>query len=200
MMKSMKAVHGFGLLCVALLVASCTPQQREQQGGTANATAEVIQPSLPSRAEKTPAEPSHQPMGDHWVQSDALRTLMKDVSQKMQRNWPQGVPRDPEDRETGELPRAMDSAATLADGLAAAAVRIPGSVRAEKMNEADGAGFRAEADTLRDQSLRLGQAARAGKVEQMQEALDAISSTCISCHSRYRDFSGELNMQRVSAR
>ena len=139
-------------------------------------------------------------MGDHWVQSDGLRTLMKEISLNTQQHWPQGVPRDPEDQELGELPRATARAVTLADGLAAAAVRIPASVAAKDMNEADVAGFRAEANVLRDQSLRLGQAARAGKVEQMQRSLDAISSTCISCHSRYRDFSGQMNMQRVSAK
>jgi hypothetical protein len=86
-------------------------------------------------------------------------------------------------------------AAKLADGLAAAAERIPSSVTTASMSEADRAGFQAEADTLRDQALRLGQAARTNQVEHMQESLDAISATCISCHSRYRDFSGQLITQ-----
>jgi hypothetical protein len=138
-------------------------------------------------------------MGKHWVQDDQLRNLMKDISAKAQRNWPTDVPRDPEDQQSGDLSHAVQSAATLSDGLAAAAVRIPASVSGMKMSEADTVGFQAEANLLRDQALRLGQAARAQKVEQMQQSLDAISSTCISCHSRYRDFAGQLNMQRVSA-
>jgi hypothetical protein len=37
------------------------------------------------------------------------------------------------------------------------------------------------------------------KVEQMQQSLDALNATCISCHSRHRDFSGQLNMKQLSA-
>ena len=32
-----------------------------------------------------------------------------------------------------------------------------------------------------------------------RESLDAISATCVSCHTRYRDFSGQLNIQQASA-
>jgi cytochrome c556 len=94
----------------------------------------------------------------------------------------------------------MESAAKLADGLADAAARIPSSVREAEMSEADRAGFQAEANTLRYQAMELGQDAREKKVEQMQRSLDAISVTCVSCHSRYRDFSGELNLEGVAAR
>ena len=62
------------------------------------------------------------------------------------------------------------------------------------MNDADRAGFEAEALTLRAQALRLRDAASGHKVEQMQRVLDGINSTCISCHSRYRDFSGQLDL------
>jgi phage-related protein len=116
---------------------------------------------------------------------------MKDLSAKTQRNWPKDLPQDPEDQQSRRSRDTM-GAAKLADGLAAGAERIPASVTTATMSEADRAGFQAEADTLRDQALRLGQAARTNQVEQMQESLDAISATCISCHSRYRDFSGQL--------
>jgi hypothetical protein len=33
----------------------------------------------------------------------------------------------------------------------------------------------------------------------MQRSLDAISATCISCHSQYRDFTGELGPRKASA-
>jgi hypothetical protein len=133
-------------------------------------------------------------MARHWVQGAQLRTLMKDVSSKAQRNWPNNLPQDPEDQRAFNSRDAM-GAARLADGLAAAAVRIPEAVTNANMSEADRAGFQAEADTLRDQALRLGQAARANRGEEMQASLDAINATCVSCHSRYREFSGQLNIQ-----
>jgi hypothetical protein len=138
-------------------------------------------------------------VGAHWVQSDRLRPLMTEIASKAQSDWPTGIPLDPEDKSTGDLPGAIESAAALADELAGAAIRIPQSVTAARMSEADRAGFQAQADTLHQQALRFGRAAREKKVEQMQRSLDGINATCVSCHSRYRDFSGQLDVRRVAA-
>jgi hypothetical protein len=147
----------------------------------------------PDSIARTSAKPDD--VARHWVQDAQLRTLMHDLSDKTQQNWPKDLPLDPEDQQTSRSRNTM-GAAKLSDGLAAAAERIPASVSAASISEADRAGFQAEADTLREQALRLGRAARANQVEQMQESLDAINATCISCHSRYRDLSGELNTQQ----
>jgi len=132
------------------------------------------------------------------MQSDQLRDLMKGISANTERNWPNGVRPDPQDPQARDLGRQIDAAGKLADGLAAAAVHIPESVADRPMSEADRAGFRAEADILRDQAMRLGQAAHERKTEQMEKLLTAISATCLSCHSRYRDFSGELDVRRAA--
>jgi soluble cytochrome b562 len=134
-------------------------------------------------------------MGRHWVQNQQLRSLMKSVQLKTLTNWPRQVPQDPEDPQLVNPDALMANAAILADGLADAAVRIPASVTNSKMSDADSAGFQAEANTLHRQALRLGEAAREKNVEHMQMSLDAINDTCISCHSRYRDFSGQLRSQ-----
>jgi cytochrome c556 len=134
-------------------------------------------------------------MGHHWVQNQQLQALMKSVNAKTQANWPRHVPQDPEDPQSANPDAQMANAAILADSLADAAVQIPASVTTSKMSDADSAGFQAEANTLHRQAVRLGQSARAKNVEQMQMSLDAISDTCISCHSRYRDFSGQLRAQ-----
>jgi hypothetical protein len=93
----------------------------------------------------------------------------------------------------------MASAARLADGLGVSAERIPVAVEDVQMSVADRAGFQAEAATLRSQARALAAAARSNDPDGMRAQLNAISSTCISCHSRYRDFAGELNTQRAGA-
>ena len=129
-------------------------------------------------------------LGDHWVQDERLREVMRRIARDSER-WPAGVP---------EADEAFADVAALADGLAAAARQIPRSVADHPMSAEDRAGFNGEAERLREQALRLGKAARARRVEPMQRELDAISSSCISCHSRYRDFTGELGARKASAR
>ena len=139
--------------------------------------------------------------GEHWVQNERLRDVMKQVSQHAQR-WPTGVPADPESSQSAEAQAEADEAfrdaAALADGLAEAAQRIPRSVADHPMSAEDRRGFNAEAERLRTQALELRRAARGRQVEQMQRRLDAISSTCVSCHSQYRDFTGELDSRKAS--
>jgi hypothetical protein len=33
----------------------------------------------------------------------------------------------------------------------------------------------------------------------MQRALDAIGSTCVACHGKYRDVAGELGVRKAAA-
>lgn len=194
-MNQIKVSIRVALIFVATGLTSCTRSSQE----SGNLAAQHSSAPPPTPVATAGGNQNSEDMGRHWVQSDQLRTLMKELSARTDRNWPKDVPPDPEDRQTGDLHHAMGSATKLADGLAAAALRIPASVTNAKMSEADRAGFEAEAITLHDQAVRLGLAARANKVEQMQRCLDAISSTCTSCHTRYRDLSGQLNVRQVSA-
>ena len=117
--------------------------------------------------------------------------------------WPAGVPQDPESvQSAGERADADESfrdAAALADGLAEAAAQIPRSVADYPMSAEERRGFQAEANRLRTHALALRRAARDRKVEHMQRSLDQISSTCVSCHSQYRDFTGELQAGKPTA-
>ena len=132
----------------------------------------------------------------HSVQDMRLRKVMDQISlRNSQTAPPADMPQDPEEPINRSTEWYFGEAQTLATDLAATAQRIPHSVNLTKMNDADRAGFEAEALTLRAQALRLRDAASGHKVEQMQRVLDGINSTCISCHSRYRDFSGELRSQ-----
>jgi cytochrome c556 len=140
--------------------------------------------------------------GEHWVQGERLRQVMRQVSQQARR-WPTGVPADPEAAQSAEAQAEGDEsfrdAAALADGLAEAARRIPRSVADHPMSADDRRAFTAEAERLRTQALELRRAARGRRVEQMQRRLDAIGATCVSCHSQYRDLAGDLDPRRARA-
>ena len=135
---------------------------------------------------------------NHWVQDERLRGVMAEISRQAQ-HWPAGIPEDVESPATAEAKRAFTDAAALADGLAEAARDIPRAVADREMTPDTRRGFNAEAKRLRDQAVGLKRAARERKVERMQRLLDGISSSCISCHSQYRDFTGELGARRASA-
>jgi hypothetical protein len=154
---------------------------------------------MPSGPASTAAATNPVPVSPkHGLRDAQLSDLMRRVSANSQRYWPEEVPRPGDDQRIGDAERATRATLLLADELLNAAERIPETVAHIPMSEADRAGIRAEAITLRTQSLRLGQAARAKNMEEVQSGLNAISSTCLSCHSRYRDFAGELEFQRVS--
>ena len=145
-----------------------------------------------------PADTDTGMAGRHWVEDERLRGVMAELSRQSAK-WPAGVPSDPESAAAGEADQAFREAAALADGLARAARDIPRSVADREMSAETRTGFTAEARRLREQALQLKAAARARKVEPMQRALDGISSSCISCHSQYRDFAGELGARRAAA-
>src|SRR2546421_8999033 len=155
-----------------------------------------------TRAAERPTFPAGR-VGEHWVQDERLRAVMGQISQHAAR-WPAGVPDGteiaPSAKEHAEASEAFRDAEALADGLAEAAQRIPRSVADHPMSAEDRRGFSAEARRLRGQGRQLREAARGHGVEQMQRTLDRISSTCISCHSQYRDFAGELELKRGGAR
>ena len=141
--------------------------------------------------------------GDHWVQDEQLRVVMRQISQHAER-WPAAVPEDrsaegrSQSREAqAQADDAFRDAVALAEGLAEAARQIPRSVADHPMSREDRAGFGAEAARLREQALRLRRAARARQVEPMQQALSGVSAACVSCHSHYRDFTGELGAGRA---
>jgi hypothetical protein len=164
-----------------LLVASCRHDS--------------ITPSAAGPAAGThPADRPHH----HWVKDQQLRTVMAELSLRTRESWPRNPPDDPE---TPARPReeTFREAASLAEGLASAAGGIPKFVQNQLMSETDRLGFANEANRLRDSALDLKAAAEQRRVEPMQRALDQINSACIACHSRYRDFAGELDTQRASA-
>jgi hypothetical protein len=64
------------------------------------------------------------------------------------------------------------------------------------LSEAERRGFVAFADTLHDQALRLRGDAEKMRIEQMQQSMDAVRSTCMACHTRYRDLTGNVDVAK----
>lgn len=129
----------------------------------------------------------------HWVQSDQLQRVMQQLGSSSATQWPSTLPDDPEvavnERDRNE---AFRNGAELAASLAQAAARIPDSVTHLALSQADRDAFIATANTLKDQSQQLGRAARSHRVEDMQKLLEGTRATCISCHTCFKDISGDL--------
>lgn len=129
----------------------------------------------------------------HWIQNDDLYAVMKRLGAKTADNWPSTLPDDPEVAVTPEMrERAFREGAALATALADSSREIPRSVATVPMSEADRTTFAGIANGLSDQARLLGQAARGRNVEGMQRHLDSVRSSCMSCHTRFKDISGEL--------
>jgi hypothetical protein len=146
----------------------------------------ISQPSAVNQTPRAIPTPSQ-----HWVQNNQLRALMNSISQQANA-LPAGVPEDPESSRVLARKQTFDQVAMLANGLSQTARQIPLDVKQSQLSEDDRRGFEAEAATLHDLAVELKSAAEARQVERMQSTLSSINSTCIACHSRYRDLTGVL--------
>lgn len=166
-------------VCIVLSSTACsTPEDRTSQSKKQQQAEAVRQGPAPSH---------------HWVQDDQLLRTMKQLGASTAEQWPSTLPDDPEAAVTSEdRDQAFENGAKLAISLADAAERIPDSIALRSLSQADRDAFVATAQTLAAQSKQLGKAAKKHRVEEMQRLLDATRATCISCHTRFKDVSGEL--------
>lgn len=157
-----------------IAIAGCTQPQTSTQPEPAARTLDVNQ---------------------HWLQDEELQSIMADIT----RQYP--MPRDHAEAGTeqrAELRRWTSEVAKLAADLHRAAERIPAVVATVRMTPADRAAFTAQADILGDQARALQRAAKKGDVDAMHTAMVDIGTTCASCHTRFRDFSGLLGNRQTS--
>jgi cytochrome c556 len=124
-----------------------------------------------------------------------LRQTMHRLGEQMAYSPTGKLPPDPESEKPVD-PRVFDEAAEQAAGVAKAAGQIPHAAKSQQLSDADLRAFKAEAETLRAHALSLERAARERKIEQMQRSSDRINATCIACHSRFRDFAGDIEFPR----
>jgi hypothetical protein len=165
---------------LVVVVASCQSNDASER------------PETP-KPQKSPPEQ----LGKHWIQDERLRAVMADVAQRMRDHYPSGLPSDPEQPTPPAISRAFADASMLADALAKGAERIPHAIEGNnRISPEDRAGFLQEASTLREHALQLKTAADERRLEGMQRSLLGINATCIGCHSKYKDISGEIDFPK----
>ena len=106
--------------------------------------------------------------------------------------WPQEV----EVEYRGVVPpgaaQPFQQARELAEGLARGADQIPLAVEHMNMTEVDRRSFLVQVDVLKEQARRLERSAAQSDREAMRRYLIALNETCLSCHDRFREFSGPM--------
>ena len=132
-----------------------------------------------------------QPADEHWIHDQRLRLLMAKLSKRNPYLPTDGSP-DPQSNRRG-TPEGFVEVAAIANAIMVAADQLPGVTATIKMNEADRSGFLAQARNLHQQAERLRDAARQERIDQMQLHMASLDSSCISCHTEYREFSGDIN-------
>jgi cytochrome c556 len=133
----------------------------------------------------------------HGPTGEKLRETMHKIAENTFNSPTSQLPSDPESPKTPDT-AVFEQAATLAAGLADAAGEIPARARDRELSAANREIFNAEAATLQSQARELQQAANEHKVEQMQRSFDRINSTCIACHSRFREFTGDIGIPKAA--
>ena len=136
--------------------------------------------------------------GQHWMQGEQIKKVMGQLA-GIKEAFPKGLPEDAESPAGVQARLALAEAEAVANALAETARSIPATVANKPMSDTDRRGFTAEAARLGQQAIALRDAARAHQIEPLQGLLDNINATCISCHSHYRDLTGEINAHKASA-
>ena len=158
-------------LGLALLMPACRHDKSDSSGGNAPA---------------------------HAKQGQKLRDTMHQLAEQTAYSPVSKLPPDPESDKKSD-PKVFEEAEKLASQLAKTAATIPTSKRDRPLSEAARADFEKLAMDLQRQAKDLEAAAKAHQVEQMQRSFRAINATCVGCHSRFRDFAGELDFGRAAA-
>lgn len=179
---------------VALLLAgtiACNRPNAERDSGSAGMK-QAAAPPLPERGLTT------RPMADHWMQTPELKALMVRLGHAAD-----ATPRLPGDAENPPAPEELDkafaNAATLAEQLSGASRDIPAAAAWLKLNEGDRRGFVAEAESLGKYAAQLKRDATARQAEAMDRTLTQINATCVTCHTRYRDRSVDVDPFQADA-
>lgn len=165
------------ILLVLVLICGCT---------LAACTAQRSRPNVDEK-QAGPWQPTQ-----HWIYDDQLQQSMRTI--------------DHARLVTGELAgsaNATDSvheflkASRAAEQLAESANTMADDVNRFNLGLEDRKVFLELSRAMHDQALAAGRSARDRRTNDFRRHLDAIQATCISCHTRFRDFAAELAPPRV---
>jgi hypothetical protein len=146
----------------------------------------------PPQAAQQASQPSSRPI--HSVQVKQLKPLMQTLLRSTSTNWPKTLPTDVEQPvDPVAQQKAYEQATKLADELVIAAGQIPATVGGKSLPDEYRAGFLHEVEVLKDQAKELRKNATEKRAESMSRNLDAINVSCINCHSKYRDLTGNVD-------
>ncbi len=147
-----------GVAAAAFLLACAAPAQREYEERAAAAA----------------------PAARHAVHDARLRVIMGQLGRLSVERLPQEM--DTRELRSSRVARVSESSAALAR----AAERIPDVLADVELPDPAREEFLALAAVLREQSADLSRRAPQLSLEAMNAQLDAIQTTCESCHQRFR--------------
>ena len=173
-------------LVVASLGSAGCKRNDADAGGTSHPRVAELDPAAAEGARRHASDGRH------------LREVMHELAERTAFAPTNELPADPESNKAAD-PRLFAEVEALAGGLAEAAARIGPAAEGVKLFNEDRSAFEAEAATLRRHAQDLEAAARSHNVERMQRTFDRVNASCIGCHSRFRDFAGELGSQPPAA-
>ena len=134
------------------------------------------------------ASPAPGPPQPHWILHQQLRSM----ADAMRGTLVNGAPADSNSPAGRAALATGGRAAIAANDLSESALRIPAILQGKPVSEADLRAFIAIAQTLHDQAHQLRGDAETVHVDQMQQTLGAMLRTCVSCHTRFHEFAGDL--------
>lgn len=122
------------------------------------------------------------PAARHAVHSDQLQTIMDELGESTNEDWPQEMA---DLRAEQDQQARFREAQQLARTLTQSAKQIPGAVADTPMTEKQRTEFLAGVDELEQKAAQLEAAAAAQDIRRMQSALGKIKMTCCGCHSQF---------------
>lgn len=170
----MRYVYPFSslIMVLGLISASCGPREARTNGEGATRVAQW--------------EPTR-----HWIYDDQLQAAMRDIDHARL------VAGDAAGGDAADPSEEFLIASRSAEQLAESANALIDSADRFNLGADDRKTFLELSRTMHDQALSAGRAARDRRTIDLRRHLDAVQATCISCHTRFRDFAAELAPPRV---
>lgn len=132
------------------------------------------------------------PPARHAVHSERLRQIMQGMGTEVEKKWPQEIAEERAEAARRDRRRKFDKAAELARILSESAPLIPEAVSDVQLSETERETFLAQAETLQTQAGELRRAAEEQQLDEMEQVLQEIRTTCTACHQQFAELAGPV--------